>query len=459
MIVHLIGIAAKAMVLKTKTADSFNNLLTNTGLEKERFSVSFDSSLGDDEFIVQEDKFVLNAKSAEEVQSFVEIVDNFEEVPKEINEIVKTVSVLNEDPIRDLKSGAYNFMIFFTDKSEHIVKLKGLDSVGGVKFFVSSDESLAKSMNVSFPSVLVYNSKDKNLFTLPFTESVSGLISAATLSSFTKIDQESFKLLQSLEQPIFYVIDHKGNYQNIKKELGAEMKVLSYKLKFVFFAPQEIPALIQLMNVEDSDYPMLINLGKDGKFAIKNINKDNFMTSVHKIINKEVPPVKFVAKLPADNESRPVKILNTETIKDTINNTNVDRLIVFTSPRCGYCTSLKPILDKFSTILKEKNIQLLIGDYSVIENEEVSGYDTQAVPALFLLTKGSSSSKKLPNECRSIKTLLEYISNEGVSSKIDLANFKEHLIEEENEDESSIADKEELVKEEKIEHNKAREEL
>lgn len=135
------------------------------------------------------------------------------------------------------------------------------------------------------------------------------MVSAASLSFFSKVDQESFRRLQELDQPIFYILDKIGSFTSLRSEFSHVMKPLSSKLKFVYFSPEEVPALVKLLDLTESDYPVLVNMNKDGKYAVKNITKNNLSSSVEGIINKKIPTIKFSAKIPEDNESRTVKVL------------------------------------------------------------------------------------------------------------------------------------------------------
>lgn len=462
MFANILTVAAKALLFKANSQESYSKLIKDADISPDRFSFSHDKALLDGDFIVEANNILLKAKSAEELRSIVSITDSFEEIPSEMDQIVKTLSTIKEDVIRDLKSGAYNFMVFFTNDSKNFMSLKGLESLPSFKFFFSSDESLAKKFGASFPSILAYNATDKNLMNFPFTESFASIASAASLSYFSKVNQETFKHLQSLEQPIFYIIDSASNFNKNRAEFGSLMKPMANKAKFVHFSPSEIPALVELIDLKDTDFPVIINLNKDSKFAVKNVTRDNFTSSVEDILNKKAVPIKFSSKIPADNDSRAVKIVNTDSIPSVISDVSADRLVVFTSPRCGYCSSLKPILEQFSTLLKEKGVNLFVGDYNVIENEEVIGYDAPGVPSLFFIKKGSTSHTKLPSEVRSLKALLEYISREGVSSKINLADYAEHLAEGDNDDSGYESQDEEIRQEEikqEIEQVKSREEL
>lgn len=89
--------------------------------------------------------------------------------------------------------------------------------------------------------------------------------------------------------------------------------------------------------------------------------------------------------------------------------------------------NLKPELEKLADVLAEKKIDIMIGDYNVIENEEIDELDIVGVPVMYFIKKGSKELIKLPNELRSAEKLLEFISTEGVSAKIVVSDFTEAL--------------------------------
>lgn len=214
--------------------------------------------------------------------------------------------------------------------------------------------------------------------------------------------------------------------------------------------------MLSLLKTNESEFPLLVSLSRDHKGIVRSVTPENFLTSVHKLTTKTAENIVFRAEIPDDNEQRAVKVLNTDTIIPFSENNTVDVMIAFTSPRCGYCQALEPILNEFSSILIKNNVTLNIGNYNVNENEEQPNFEASGVPTLFFKKAGTTNFVKLPSSVRTISEFLKYVSQEGGSSKINLDDYSELLknqsalpFEDESEVESAKEEAEEKQKEDR----------
>lgn len=446
MFIHLLSIAARAMELRANSQvflDSVSDIVR--GLPK--ISTKVDSQVPESEFVVETDSLSFNATNQDNLREILSITGALREMPEQMHEILGALAFLKEDPVSDLKSGAYNFAILFTDSSDSIKGLKGIEEISHIKFFLCTQKALADGLGCPFPGVLAFNATDKNIFKMPFNHSLQGLVSAITIPAFSKITQDNFRYLQTLDQRLFYIIDEAHKFEENKTVFNDHAKRCSAFAKFVYFSPEDVPSLIELLNTNPSEYPLMVCLAREGKGIVRSVTSEGFAPAVQALMTRQAEKLVFSSTIPEDNETRPIKVLNTETISKAFEE-DMDILIAFTSPRCGYCRALEPVLEQFSTILRDKGVPIFIGNYNIMENEEQSQFEVSGVPTLFFKRKGADAPTRIPSEIRSLKELLTYISKEGETAKVDLSEFSRYLSEEveahaSEEDEIESQDKEE----------------
>lgn len=426
MFVHLLSIAARAVELRANSQvflDSVSDIVKTLP----EISTKIDSQVPESEFVVQTDNLSFNATNQDGLKEILSITGALKEMPEQMHEILGALAFLKEDPVNDLKSGAYNFAVLFTDSPDSIRGLKGIEEVSHIKFFLCTQKAVADGLGCPFPGVLAFNAADKNIFKMPFHHNLQGLVSSITVPSFTKITQENFRYLQTLDQKLFYVIDEAHKFEENKAAFNEGAKKCSAFAKFVYFAPEDVPSLIDLLNTNPSEYPLLVSLAREGKGIVRSVTPEGFISAVQALMSRQAERLIFSSTLPEDNETRPVKVVNTETIAKVFETEDRDVLVAFTSPRCGYCKALEPVLEEFATILNDKGVPIFVGNYNIMENEEQPQFEVGGVPTLFFKKKGADAPVKVPAEIRSLKELLTYVSKEGETAMIDLSEFSEYV--------------------------------
>lgn len=424
---YLLSVAAKTITLKAQSKDELTKIKEIHNVSSSMFNIVFDKALEADKYVIESNNIAIPANDLFELKELITISETLEDVPNQIGDVFETLKNVKNDPISDLKSGAFNFAVFFTNKPEDFKLLKGIEESSGFKYFISSDESLAKKLNSAFPGIVAYNALDKNVLNIPFYGTFVAISSAISVRAFSKISNDAFKRLQDLEQPIYYIIDKTENYEKIANDFGSLFKAQASLAKFIFFTPEEIPTLINLVKAQDSDYPMVINLSKNHKSVVRQLTLGNFATSMENLKNQKAESLRFASTIPEDNEKRPLKVLNSDTIHPLIENVSSDRIIAFTSPKCGHCLKLKPELIRFATMLSEKKRNITVGEYNIIENEDVGGLEITGIPVIYYIAKGTKELVLLDGAIRDVEKLLKYVAEKGVSAQIKLEDFKDVL--------------------------------
>lgn len=436
MFVNFLTATARIVELMGNTEEVFSGLDPSL-ISQAKIVVNKD--MAENEYILKMDDVSISSSDLNALNNILSITSSLKEMPKEMAEILMELSYKKEDLISDLKSGAHSFAVLFTNDQESIKALNGIDKVSHIKFFINTQKEIAEGLNVPFPGILAFNAQDKNVFRMPFNKSVDSIVSAISIQAFSQINQENFKYLQNLDQKLLYVIDKNNSFEHNKTLFNEAAKMCSGFAKFIFFTPEDVPSLIPLLKLnEQTDYPILISLAKEGKGIVRSVKPELFLSSVQNLLTAPTEKLVFASEIPADNESRDVKIVNTHTLQEVIEKANKDVLIAFTSPGCKFCKALEPELEKFSKLLSSKQVSLFVGNYNIMENEEPGQqYDITGVPTLYFYKKGSSTVIKVPSDARTVSTLMNFISREGETSKVDLSQFKEQIAAEEADKEVS----------------------
>lgn len=429
MFVHLTCAAALAVKLLTAEEGTARNLVGDSAQTPE-IELAIDSQLAKDQYNVLLGDLSIKGTDKALLDEILAISSAMKEIPRDMAQIIHELTLKRDDIISDLKSGAYNFATVFTNDPESIKQLKGIEKANHIRFFFSTSKELADSFQVPFPGVLAYNATDKNLLRLPFRSSFDSLVAAITLPSLSPINQENFKYYQALDQKLFYIINNIGTYEADKKRFGEVAKQCSSFAKFIFFTPEDVPALIPLLKVSDSDYPIMISLATEGKGLVRSVTPESFAPGVQSLITQTAEKILFASVIPEDNESRPVKVLNTHSLPATAEATEKDVLIAFTSPSCKFCQALEPELESVAKILSEKEVPVVIGNYNIMENEELEKFKVSGVPTLFFIKKGTNTPVVVPSDIRSASKLLKYLAEESVASKINLEDYADFMKEE-----------------------------
>lgn len=373
--------------------------------------------------------------------------DSFPDFPRVIKELSdKEYSFENI-----VRSGAYNLVVFYVEKEEDYKKLQSFQAPADCKMMISSNKAQAKEMGAPFPGVYCYNAAEKNGFSMELPENLATLVPVLSLRSLETINAENIRFFQTLSAKMFYFITNEEiTYEDAVKKYGGVTKKTTKDVKVVFFKPSDVPVLDNLLRLETKDYPVLVHMDEAGKYCVKNVTAQNMEKGIKSLLDGSAAKVVFKSVLPEDNESRLIRVHNTDTLPKERGDKGMDKLFVFHSPNCGYCKQLMPELEALAKILKEKSVSIHFGTYNTIENEQIADLNVTSVPKLFFKKKGSTEMVAVEG-ARDVPALLKYLSENGESSKISMDDYKEHLpkeeeapVEEEKDEEEAAETKEML---------------
>ncbi|KAI5152034.1 hypothetical protein ENBRE01_2518 [Enteropsectra breve] len=423
MFAHLLAVAARSTVFTARSESDLNGRSSHVRTTLAGRDIKYDPSIKEKTFGLEIDSLKLEIEDTEEIEGIIAMADRMDAIPEDMPEIITTLGASSPTLSEQLRSGAFNILIFFTKDPNQIKGIKDISNPA-FKYFVCSDDAEAQKYGATFPSIYAYSVNDRNAFVMPFLGTPKSIEAAVLLKSFFKISTDSYSMLQELQQPLFYVVDKLENYSRVEETLLPEMRLLSGVGKFIFFSPEEVPALISMIKPSEQDFPFIGYIGQNVKGYLCKIEKGQLGKAVVDLLEGRAAPIVFESLIPEDNDSRNVKVVNFKSYKTILEDTETDRIIAFTSRSCGYCVTMKPHLEKFGELMKQNNVPLFVGNYSIEENDKIKNLNIEGVPSLFFIKKGSSVPERMDAGIRTLSTLLGFAAEKGDSSKIDLSKFK-----------------------------------
>ena len=419
MFLFLSPIWTRSVVFHTRSSDSIQQLAAARPfeLDESRTHIVYNDELKDTQSFLELDGMKLEPTPKMDINELVRFANKFDELPSDIESICTSLptSLSLSD---QLKSGAQSFIIFFTSDPSQLLKLDAISEIKYFRLFVSKDESLASKLATPFPGVYVYDSAQRIGFSSDFPSASESLLSLISIDAFSRITSPAMaNYFKSLEQQLFYIIDKPENYMKCKTATADAISKLASKGKFVFFTPKEIQAFIDNVKLEDKDYPAIVHMNEESKKIVRSFKYDEFYNAINSIFDSTAETFRFISALPEDNESRIIKVENSDTILDSFKNISVDRMYFFNSPTCQYCRALLPVITEFAKIMKKNNIPIYIGEYNVFENEELEGYKITGVPALYYAKKGSEKMEEMQMKKRNMDELVELVLSMAESAK------------------------------------------
>lgn len=391
------------------------------------------------------DDIAIKYTDADEALRAAEFLNRVPEVPTDLNTILKDIEIKESNFINEIKSGAFNLLVFFTNNPDDIKQFAEIRPPFDFKIMMSTNEADAKKLGVSFPSVFCYNASERHSFEMSIQSHLQAIISATSVRSFENLTPDNIRMFQGLEaKPLYYITNQNVTFEEEAKKYRSITVKTTDKAKIVFFKPQDVPVLDQLLELKPEEYPVLLLMDEKARYCCKNITVENMEEAINNLLSGKAPQIQLASRIPENNETALVKIINTHTLPKVRSDVSEDKFIVLHSPNCGYCKQLIPHLESLSKILKDKSIQFSIYTYNTLENENIDDLVYNTVPKIYFQKKNSDKLEEVSG-ARTVPLLLKYLSEHGDSAKINLDDFKEHLPEAEKEKEETKENNKEIL--------------
>ena len=328
-------------------------------------------ALKDKEALLTFDKIKVNYNTFEEAVHSYETLKDINPFLKDLQSILADCAKKERSFLSDIKTGVFNVIVFFTDKGTDIEKIHRFEVPANFKIMISTDKNEAMSVGAKFPGIFCYNADEKNAYVDEFPATLQGLASAVQLKSFDKITQTNIRNFQTFQGKLIYFINNKNSYDVDHARFSKFTKQFTTKVKLIWFNPEDVPLLDKLLKLNDNEYPAMVIMDEDKKSCIKNVSEKNIKQGVQDLLDGKAPNIHFSSVIPEDNATRLIKVANTESLSSIRAETKTDKFILFSKPGCPHCKTFVPVLEGFIKTLKNKNIEIDLFDYNLIENEPV----------------------------------------------------------------------------------------
>jgi protein disulfide-isomerase A1 len=358
----------------------------------------------------------------QEIKKFLKLA-KLEDVPEGMAEIAQNIEKFVTDEIQELKKGERFFVIYFVDEETALYPADHPND--GVRVFVSTDEELAKSMNTPFPGVYGFNPRDKVAYQFPLTSKI-----IKNISSIIKVDligmltYQNIELYKSTGLHSYYVFLKQEDIESFPDKFMEEARRSKHTGKFCLIPYQGDRVQLSTFGLTEEDLPALLFLDDGDKFPLKKCLEKDVAKFVQDVKDRKIDPVFVSENEPENNEELEVRVITRNNLNDYKSETSKDRLLVFSSPHCGHCTDLRPILERLGSIAK-KNFadKFAIGSCDITIND-IAGFDISSVPKIFFFKAETNEMIKFENMQRTLENFVNFIRDTGTFN-LDMNPFLE----------------------------------
>ncbi|WEL37901.1 protein disulfide isomerase [Encephalitozoon hellem] len=356
------------------------------------------------------------------------VVPSTEDVEKAVD-VLKKYPAPSEEAISAMRSGdgnaegqLGNFIVYFLDSSGYKESLQR--NKEGFAEFVSTDLSLASSLEVPVPGIYGYNANDRLSYKLPLSdENIKRVISLSNLSIFGFTSPANISLYRSLKGTIFYIFfDTKSGPEALMEYFGV-LNDFRYDVRVIIIPRIKESVDLSEYGLTEENLPGCISISEDGgKYVLKNVSRESISGFVKDVLDKKAEVFYKSQDEPEDNDSRSVKVVTRNNVKTYIEDASKDRLIVFGTERCPHCVRVKPVIEKLGEIVRDHaNDKVFVG-YCDVGMNDMNDFDIQFVPTLLLYKAGGKESVLYSGGERNLPNLAGFIREYG-GLGVDLSEF------------------------------------
>ncbi|EOB13597.1 Putative protein disulfide-isomerase [Nosema bombycis CQ1] len=350
-----------------------------------------------------------------------EIISKFKLPPSDINKISSNLDNIVSDPEAELRRGERSFALYFVDEKTILSTSDHVDD--NISVFISTDENLAKSMDCPFPGVYAYSALDKVAYRIPLEGRSSKNINAVIKTPILgPISYENFGLYRATEMPLLYLFSRPDEMEKTKKLAYEKAKKCRNVGKFVIIPFDSARITPDVFGFTEVDLPTLVFINEKSKYNLPNADTKDFEVFISDVIEGRAVPFYASETEPENNEDRDLKVITRNNLNRILEESTKDRLVVFSSPECGFCRTFKPILEDLGKIVKENaNDKLFVGSSDITLND-IPDFDVSSVPVIFLIKSGTNERIKMESGDRTLLSLAKFIKEKGGHS-VDLTPY------------------------------------
>ncbi|KAF9764859.1 putative protein disulfide-isomerase C1F5.02 [Nosema granulosis] len=341
--------------------------------------------------------------------------------PLDIVDISKKLDTIVSNPEEELRRGERYFAIYFVDEANALATADHAEE--NVTVFISTDEELAAKLEVPFPGIYAFSPLDKVAYKIPLEGKTAKNVNAILKTPMIgPISYENFGLYRATEMPLLYLFSKPEDIDSVLKAVQGQVKKCRNVGKFVIIPYDSSRISPDVFGFTEANLPTLVFIKERAKYNLVNCETKDFESFLIEVLEGRAEPFYATQKEPENNLELDVKTITRENLPGFLNDSTKDRLMVFSSPDCGYCRELKPILEEFGKIIKANaDDKIFVGACDVTVND-ITEFDVAAVPAIFLIKAGSNERVKLEGGDRTLESLIKFIREKGTHT-VDLTAF------------------------------------
>lgn len=334
---------------------------------------------------------------------------------------------------------------FFEDAESANAKafLAAADSQDTLYFGIVTNKEVAKSLEATFDSVVLFKQFDEGRATFDgeyTAEEIIKFVNAEQLPLLTVFNDETAPKIFGGEIRTHLLAFYSGEDENAEKYTEGLKKVAKeFKGQLLFvhidMADENSERVSSFFNIEDEDTPTvrIINLEEDMKKFVpefEGIDTDKIKKWVQAYLSGDLKAHLNTEEIPEDWDEKPVKVLVGKNFEEVALDQSKFVFVEFYAPWCGHCKQLAPIWDELGEHFKGDD-EVVIAKMDSTKNE-VEQVSVQGFPTLKFFPKGSTEVIDY-NGGRTLEDLIKFVEKQ-VSG-----DFEE---EEEEEEEAEPEDEE-----------------
>jgi len=335
------------------------------------------------------------------------------------------VSLLTKDTLEDFKTQDKVVLVAYfeaDDKASNTTYSAVAEKLRDTYLFgASSDAELAKSEEITVPSVVLYKSFDegKSVFKQTFDEeAIEKFAKTASIPLIGEVGPETYAGYMATGLPLAYIF---AETEEERTTLSAALKSVAEKhrgaISFATIDAKAFGAHAGNLNLKADQFPA---------FAIQDtVNNKKFPFDQEAEIT-EATIGKFVDEFAAgkvepsiksepipEKQEGPVQIIVAKNYDDIVLDDTKDVLVEFYAPWCGHCKALAPKYD----ILAGLYVDAGLSDKVTIAKVDATANDVpdeiQGFPTIKLYKAGDKKNPVTYSGSRSIEDLIKFIKESG----------------------------------------------
>jgi protein disulfide-isomerase A1 len=335
------------------------------------------------------------------------------------------VSILTKDTIEDFKTADKVVLVAYFDADDKesnstftTVAEKLRDSY---LFGASSDAALAKSEDVTFPSVVLYKSFDegKSVFTESFdAEAIEKFANTASIPLIGEVGPETYAGYMATGIPLAYIFAETEEERN---SLSAALKPVAEKhrgaVSFATIDAKAFGAHAGNLNLKADQFPAFaiqdtVNNKKYPFDQDSEITEAAIGKFVSEFVEGKIEPSIKSEPIPEKQEG-PVQIVVAYNYDEIVLDDSKDVLIEFYAPWCGHCKALAPKYDTLAELYAEAGLtdKVTIAKVDATVNDVPD--EIQGFPTIKLYKAGDKKNPVTYSGSRSIEDLIKFVKENG----------------------------------------------